>query len=381
MKREDVRAYIPRFFDEFKIVVETGPDENDSYSFQNKQASLLKFIYLTAPKKAIPLSLELIENPGDLNYHIPGMILNNLVDNNVREACEPIFRQIFNPHVDRLPLIELVNALDRLQPGWKETKAFETNLNAQLKKINGENALIDICNAIEIIKAVKPAALIPLAEKIISNPEESKDLKVRILNFFEEISPEDHFDLFIFGLKNSDIEYRFACIDGLMKTRDVRAIPHLIGLLSDPDTNIKRSTIWALESFKSREMIRPLVDMTNNSENEEMIVRIIEALSSIEQEPPIQEMIGIFEKLKKKLSIYDRGDILRCFFKLNDPKMMDYLIQFYPSAPDNEKLWLLRFFVQKKDKRLMPFFREALKSSNIRMRAYAEAGIFKLSFD
>ena len=381
MKREDVRAYIPRFFDELKIMVGTGSNENNSYSFQRKQASLLKFIYLTAPKQAIPLSLELIEYPRDLNYQIPGMILNNLVDNNVREACEPIFRQIFNPHVDQLPLPELVNALDKLQPGWKETKAFETNLNAQLKKIKGENTVSDICNAIKIVKAVKPAALIPLAEKIISNPEENKELKVRVLNFFEEISPEDHFDLFISGLKNSDIEYRFACIEGLMKTRDVRAIPHLIGLLDDPNTNIRRRTIWVLESFKSREIIRPLVDITDNSENEGMIVRIMEALSSIEPGPPIQEMIGIWEKWKKKLSIYDRGDILGCFFKLNDPKMMDYLIQFYPSAPSNEKLWLLRFFVQKKDTRLMPFFQETLKSSDIRMRAYAEAGIFKLSSD
>ena len=382
MKREDVRAYIPQFLEVLNETKKICPGDDNNYNIVRRKAFLLKFIILTAPQQAIPFSLELIEQPDESYHYVFHWIVNNLVDNNVREAWEPILRQVFNTDTDVQLLPVLMKALDKLQPGWKETETFESNLNAQLKKIEGKYSEDERWQALEIVKAVKPSALVPVLEKIVSTPEEADTMKAKALSELGEISPSDHFDLFVSGLKSTDMFVRSACIDGLVNTQKLEAVKYLVRLLRDNDGEIVLAAVSALGKLKFRKSIRPLVDLPKNSEDTDLVVPIvIKALFSIEPGPPLDKIIQVCEKWRKKIPIFERWDILEGFFKVSDPRAMNYLLRIYPTVSEKEKLQLLRFFIKKNDNRLLPIFREALKSSDIRMRAYAEAGIFKLSSD
>jgi HEAT repeat protein len=381
MMRDEVRAFIPQFFKEFEIAREAGSDEDDSYASLRRRAALLKFILLTGPKQAVPLCLNLMENPGNLDSYTQSLLLKNLVNQNVTAAWEPILKNIFYPKSDIALLPELIEALDKLHPGWENTETFEANLNAQLKRIEREYPGDVRCQAIDIVKMVKPSALIPLLEKIVLAPEETDEMKTKAISNLGEMSPEEHFDLFVPGLMSPDRCVRFASIESLGMTRDVRAVPHLIELLGNPDEDTRISAVSALSSFKSREFLRPLVELAQDSKNFNMVIPICFALSSIEPDTPVDEIIEIWEKWRKKLSDKWANPMEACLFEGNDPRMMDYLIRIYPAASVEEKLQLLGYFIRKKDKRSLPVFREALKSSDIRMRAYAETGIFNLNSD
>ena len=75
MTRNEVRVFIPQFFKEFEIFREATSDKDDSYAYLRRRAALLNFILLTAPKQAVPLCLNLIENPGKLDSYTQSLLV------------------------------------------------------------------------------------------------------------------------------------------------------------------------------------------------------------------------------------------------------------------------------------------------------------------
>jgi len=327
MKRPDVKSYIPQC-----ISIIRKKFELDNCYWGHDIATPLLFLNKTALQEAIPFNIKLIKKYGDTSFSINTLEIaaayldcNYSNDKEFLEGCRSIIREIFILYSPLKEQARYLKVLDKLYPGWKQDEVYFENILDSLKKIEDENyGRRNRINYIDTLKLLDPSSLEPVLEYLINNPETDMDIKNYAISVRSEI-----------------------------------------------------------KKISSEVIIPDLTELSKEKDNDR-IYSILTELIGITPNPPIDTILKVLSYYdpSNKGSFQSRiGSICQVLSRINDPRILDYIIKVYPQITDsNYKYSLLENLSQHyDDRRLLPIFKQELDNPDIRIRAIAEYGVFKFS--
>lgn len=382
-KRSDVKSYIPNCKFQLKKILEAKT--NKSYS---GYLFIVKFLNAVDHQNAVPFDIEIIKNYSKFDPETRHAAIKNLNSEDIINNFNIIMQIVFCPDNHTSDIKNYRQTMNKLYPGWDKTSIFKENLLLTSKRIETGKSIEDKIDAINTVKLLNPSSLVPILEHIIFDKKAEEELKIHAIKTLREIFPQKHSDLLISSLKNKVLKINQDLMYELGESGNKKVIPYLMDALEIKDGLLQEAAIFALIKLNARETIAPLVKLSKNQEDTYLVRLIVLALSCINPNPPVKEIMEICLNYHRKENEMDEsGTYYRLLSNVNNPVSIGYIIDLYWKLPsqnpfyyyNDEKYLLLKKLSRYNDKRLLPIFKKELGNPKIRMRAFAEYGIFNAS--